>query len=70
MNDTQPKWRLVNQHCMTIMIVGTFTKGQFDPRIDVLMERIKLVIDETLPDFVPAHNAVTINVAQLAERGD
>lgn len=65
---SKPLPRLTDQHCMTIIIVGTFTKGQFDPRIDLLLDKVKQALDETLPDFVPARNPVTVNVAQLAEK--
>ena len=60
--------RLIDQHCMTIIIVGTFVKDQFDPRIDLLLDKVKAALDETFPNFVPARNPVTINVSQLAER--
>lgn len=57
---------LIDKYALTITIVGTFTKGKFDPRLDLLMDRIKQALDETMPDFVPAWPPAAISHAQLA----
>lgn len=57
---------MTETHCVTIQIVGTVEGGEtFHTELADLFERLRAILPETMPHFVPAQPPATITTFEL-----
>jgi hypothetical protein len=54
-------------HCITITIVGAVIPPLAADQLQLLFERVGAILQETMPDFLPANPSVTIVTSELRD---